>query len=121
MRVVTNNKLNCRKMGSSPSFRPHSAYSMTNSKNPATLALHAGFRSDPATGAVAVPIYATAAYEFVNADHAADLFGLKDFGNIYSRITNPTNDVLEKRMAALEGGVAGLALASGLSATAYAV
>ncbi len=94
---------------------------MTLSKHPATIALHAGYRSDPATGAVAVPIYATTAYEFKSADHAANLFALKEFGNIYTRIMNPTNDVLEKRMAALEGGVAALAVASGQSASALAI
>lgn len=94
---------------------------MPQSKHPATLALHAGFRSDPATGSVAVPIYPTTAYLFESADHAADLFNLRASGNIYSRIMNPTNDVLEKRMAALEGGVAGLATASGQAATAFAV
>lgn len=94
---------------------------MTQSKNPATLALHAGHRSDAATGAVAVPIFATTAYQFNDADHAANLFALKEFGNIYTRIMNPTTDVLEKRMAALEGGVAALALASGQAASAFAV
>ena len=94
---------------------------MTASKNSATLALHAGYRSDPATGSVAVPIYATAAYQFKNTDHAANLFGLKEIGNIYTRLTNPTTDVLEKRMAALEGGVAALAVSSGQAASAFAL
>jgi O-acetylhomoserine (thiol)-lyase len=94
---------------------------MTQSKNPATLALHAGYRSDPTTHAVAVPIYATTAYEFQNTEHAANLFALKEMGNIYTRIMNPTNDVLEKRLAAMEGGVAALAVASGQSASAFAV
>ena len=71
-----------------------------------TLALHAGWRADPATGAVAVPIYQTTSYQFNSTEHAANLFGLKEFGNIYTRIMNPTTDVFEKRIAALEGGVA---------------
>jgi O-acetylhomoserine (thiol)-lyase len=86
-----------------------------------TLALHAGWRADPATGAVAVPIYQTTSYQFQSTEHAANLFALKEFGNIYTRIMNPTNDVLEKRVAALEGGVAALALASGQAASAFAV
>src|ERR1700733_11693599 len=94
---------------------------MTESKHAATLALHAGYRADPATGAVAVPIYATTAYQFKDADHAARLFALKEFGNIYTRIMNPTVDVLEKRVAALEGGVAALALASGQAAETLAL
>ena len=86
-----------------------------------TLALHAGWRADPATGAVAVPIYQTTSYQFQSAEHAANLFALKELGNIYTRIMNPTNDVLEKRVAALEGGVAALALASGQAASAFAI
>src|SRR3984885_31071 len=86
-----------------------------------TLALHAGWRADPATGAVAVPIYQTTSYQFQSAEHAANLFALKELGNIYTRIMNPTTDVLEKRIAALEGGVAGLALASGQAASAFAI
>ncbi|MSQ96404.1 MAG: homocysteine synthase [Gemmataceae bacterium] len=82
----------------------------------ATLAVHAGQAADPATKARAVPIYQTTSYQFDNADHAARLFALQEFGNIYTRIMNPTTDVLEKRIAALEGGVAGLALASGQAA-----
>ena len=73
-----------------------------------TLPLHAGWRADPATGAVAVPIYQTTSYQFRDTEHAANLFALKELGNIYTRIMNPTNDVLEKRVAALEGGVGGL-------------
>jgi O-acetylhomoserine (thiol)-lyase len=88
---------------------------------PETLALHAGWRADPTTGAVAVPIFQTTSYQFTNADHAANLFALKELGNIYTRIMNPTNDVLEKRIAALEGGVAALALASGQAASAISV
>ena len=94
---------------------------MTESKNPATIALHAGHRADPTTGSVAVPIYATTAYQFNSAEHAANLFALKEFGNIYTRLMNPTNDVLEKRLAALEGGVAALALSSGQAASAFAI
>src|SRR4051794_20991819 len=82
----------------------------------ATLAVHGGQSPDPATKARAVPIYQTTSYLFDNADHAARLFALQEFGNIYTRIMNPTTDVLEKRIAALEGGAAGLALASGQAA-----
>jgi hypothetical protein len=78
-----------------------------------TLALHAGQQPDPTTGARAVPIYQTTSYQFKDTDHAARLFGLQEFGNIYTRIMNPTTDVLEQRIAALEGGVGALALASG--------
>lgn len=81
-----------------------------------TLAVHAGAKPDPATGARATPIYQTTAFVFEDADHAASLFGLKAFGNIYSRITNPTNAVLEERVAALEGGTAALSVASGHAA-----
>ena len=88
---------------------------------PETLALHAGWRADPTTGSVAVPIFQTTSYQFNNAEHAANLFALKELGNIYTRIMNPTNDVLEKRIAALEGGVAALAVASGQAASAFAV
>ena len=82
----------------------------------ATLAVHAGQAPDPTTKARAVPIYQTTSYAFDDADHAARLFALKEFGNIYTRIMNPTTDVFEKRIAALEGGIAGLALASGQAA-----
>jgi O-acetylhomoserine (thiol)-lyase len=91
------------------------------SKNPETQGLHAGWRSDPATGSVAVPIYQTTSFEFESSEHAADLFALRQLGNIYTRLGNPTTDVLEKRVAALEGGVAALAVASGQAASAYAV
>ena len=91
------------------------------SYKPETLALHAGWRADPATGAVAVPIYQTTSYQFQSAEHAANLFALKELGNIYTRIMNPTTDVLEKRVAALDGGVAALALSSGQAASAFAV
>jgi O-acetylhomoserine (thiol)-lyase len=86
-----------------------------------TLALHAGWRRDEATHAVAVPIYQTTSYQFDSTDDAAALFGLQKLGNIYTRIMNPTADVLEKRLAALEGGVAALAVASGQAASAMAV
>ena len=86
-----------------------------------TLQLHAGQEPDPTTGARAVPIYQTTSYNFQDAQHAADLFGLQKFGNIYTRIMNPTSDVFEKRIAALEGGVAALATASGQSAQFLAV
>jgi O-acetylhomoserine (thiol)-lyase len=86
-----------------------------------TLALHAGQEPDPATTARAVPIYATSSYVFKSTDHAADLFALKEFGNIYSRLMNPTNDVLEKRLAALDGGIGGLAFASGQAAITAAI
>ncbi len=88
---------------------------------PETLALHAGWRADPSTGSVAVPIYQTTSYQFQSADHAANLFALKELGNIYTRIMNPTNDVLEKRVAALEGGVAALAVSSGQAASALSL
>jgi O-acetylhomoserine/O-acetylserine sulfhydrylase len=81
-----------------------------------TLQLHAGQEIDPATGARAVPIYQTTSYGFKSAEHGANLFALKEFGNIYTRLMNPTTDVLEKRVAALEGGIAGLAVASGQAA-----
>ena len=86
-----------------------------------TLALHGGQEPDPTTNARAVPIYQTTAYIFDNADHAADLFGLREFGNIYTRIMNPTNDVFEKRVAALEGGVGALAFSSGSSAVTFSI
>ena len=86
-----------------------------------TLAVHAGYSPDPSTKAAAVPIYQTVAYAFDNAQHGADLFDLKVPGNIYTRIMNPTQDVLEKRVAALEGGIAALALASGMAAITYAI
>ena len=86
-----------------------------------TLAVHAGYTPEPTTKAVAVPIYQTVAYSFDSAQHGADLFDLKVAGNIYSRIMNPTNDVLEKRVAALEGGLAALTVSSGMTAIAYAI
>lgn len=86
-----------------------------------TLQVHAGQEPDPATGSRAVPIYQTTSYVFNNAEHAANLFALKEFGNIYTRLMNPTSDVFEKRVAALEGGVGALAVASGSSAITYAI
>jgi O-acetylhomoserine (thiol)-lyase len=86
-----------------------------------TLAIHAGYSPDPTTKAVAVPIYQTTSYAFDDTQHGADLFDLKVAGNIYTRIMNPTTDVLEKRVAALEGGVAALAVASGMAAITYAI
>jgi O-acetylhomoserine (thiol)-lyase len=86
-----------------------------------TLAVHAGYSPDPTTKAVAVPIYQTTSYAFDNTQHGADLFDLKVPGNIYTRIMNPTQDVLEKRLAALEGGIAALALASGQAAITYSI
>ena len=88
---------------------------------PETVALHAGYTPDPTTGSRAVPIYQTTSYLFNDADHAARLFALKEFGNIYTRIMNPTTDVFEKRIAALEGGVAALAVASGQAAETLAM
>jgi O-acetylhomoserine (thiol)-lyase len=93
----------------------------TNSKHAETIVLHTSYRSDPATTAVAVPIYQTTSYQFHDTGHAARLFALQELGNIYTRIMNPTTAVLEERVAALEGGVAGLALASGQAASLCAV
>ncbi len=86
-----------------------------------TLALHGGQEPDPTTNSRAVPIYQTTSYVFNDADHAANLFGLKEFGNIYTRIMNPTNDVFEKRVAALEGGVGALAFSSGSAAVTFCI
>jgi O-acetylhomoserine (thiol)-lyase len=86
-----------------------------------TIALHGGQKPDPTTNARAVPIYQTTSYVFDSAEHAANLFGLKEFGNIYTRIMNPTNDVFEQRVAALEGGVAALAFASGSAAVTFSI
>ena len=93
----------------------------TKSRHPETVVLHAGYRSDPATNAVAVPIYQTSSFQFASPDHAANLFALKELGNIYTRIMNPTDAVLEERVAQLEGGVAALALGSGQAASLFAV
>lgn len=89
--------------------------------HPETLALHAGWRADPATGSVAVPIHQTTSYQFRDTEHASALFALQELGNIYTRIMNPTTDVLEKRVAALDGGVAALGVASGQAASALAL
>ena len=86
-----------------------------------TLALHGGQEPDPTTGSRAVPIYQTTSYQFKNTEHAANLFGLREFGNIYTRIMNPTNDVLEKRIALLDGGVGALAVSSGQAASTLAI
>ena len=94
----------------------------TQSQNPETIVLHGGnYRADPVTTAVAVPIYQTTSYQFNSTEHAGNLFALKELGNIYTRIMNPTQAVLEERVAALEGGVAALALASGQAASLLAV
>jgi O-acetylhomoserine (thiol)-lyase len=93
----------------------------TASKHAETIVLHTGYRSDPTTTAVAVPIYQTTSYQFHDTGHAARLFALQEMGNIYTRIMNPTAAVLEERVAALEGGVAGLAVASGQAASLFAV
>jgi O-acetylhomoserine (thiol)-lyase len=91
------------------------------SKNPGTLALHAGQAPDPTTGSRAVPIYQTTSYVFKDTEHAANLFALKEFGNIYTRIMNPTTDVFEQRIAALEGGTGALAVSSGQAATTFSI
>src|SRR5512136_2190985 len=88
---------------------------------PETLVLHGGQEPDPTTGSRAVPIYQTTSYTFKSTEHAANLFGLKEFGNIYTRLMNPTTDVLEKRVALLDGGVGALAVASGQSAITLAL
>jgi O-acetylhomoserine (thiol)-lyase len=92
-----------------------------DSKHPETIALHAGWRKDESQNSVAVPIHQTTSYQFNSSEHAANLFSLSDFGNIYTRIMNPTNAVLEERVAALEGGVAGLAMSSGQAAELVAI
>jgi O-acetylhomoserine (thiol)-lyase len=94
---------------------------LDNKLNIDTLLLHGGQEADPTTGSRAVPIYQTTSYQFKDTDHAASLFGLKEFGNIYTRLMNPTTDVLEKRIALLEGGVGALAVASGQSAITLAL
>lgn len=92
-----------------------------STQNPETIVLHAGYRADTATGSVAVPIYQTTSYQFRDTEHAAKLFALAELGNIYTRIMNPTQDVLEQRIAALEGGVAALATSSGQAASTFAI
>jgi len=94
---------------------------MHNHYKPETLCIHAGQEPDPATTARAVPVYRTSSYVFKSTEHAANLFGLKELGNIYTRLMNPTQDILEKRIAALEGGMAALALSSGTSAVYYSI
>ncbi|RCK34434.1 O-acetylhomoserine aminocarboxypropyltransferase [Thalassospira xiamenensis] len=94
---------------------------MTGSSKPETIVLHAGYRADPATGSVAVPLYQTTSYQFRDTQHAADLFALKELGNIYTRLMNPTNDVLEQRITALEGGAAAVAVGSGQAASTFSV
>ncbi len=94
---------------------------MSGSTKPETIVLHAGYRADPATGSVAVPLYQTTSYQFRDTRHAADLFALKEPGNIYTRLMNPTNDVLEQRIAALEGGAAAVAVGSGQAASTFSV
>ena len=94
----------------------------TNSLHPETLVLHGGsYRKDEATNSVAVPIYQTTSYQFNNQEHASNLFSLKELGNIYTRIMNPTNAVLEERIAQLEGGIAAVAVSSGQAASAFAI
>ena len=94
---------------------------MAQSHRPETQVLHAGWRADPTTGSVAVPIHQTTSYQFRDTSHASALFALQELGNIYTRLMNPTTDVLEQRITALEGGVGALAVASGQAASAYAV
>lgn len=94
---------------------------MTQPYRPETLAIHAGYEPEPTTKSVAVPIYHTSSYAFDNTQHGADLFDLKVAGNIYTRIMNPTNAVLEARMAALEGGIGALSVASGMAAITYTI
>jgi O-acetylhomoserine (thiol)-lyase len=94
---------------------------MTNALRPETLALHGGQTPDPVTGSRAVPIHQTTSYQFKSSEHAANLFGLKEFGNIYTRLMNPTTDVFEKRLALLDGGVGALATASGQAAISLAL
>ena len=94
----------------------------TKSLHPETIALHGGtYRKDESTNSVAVPIYQTTSYQFNSQEHASNLFSLKELGNIYTRIMNPTNAVLEERIAQLEGGLAALAVSSGQSASAFAI
>jgi len=88
---------------------------------PETLAIHAGQELDPTTYSRAVPLYQTTSYGFRDTEHAANLFGLKEFGNIYTRIMNPTNDVFEKRVAELEGGIGALSTASGQAAITFSI
>ena len=93
----------------------------TPTRHPETIVLHEAFRADPATGSTAVPIYQTSSYDLGDTDRAGRLFALEELGNIYTRVMNPTCDILERRMAALEGGVAALAVASGQAAVALSL
>src|SRR6201996_810263 len=93
----------------------------TKTMHPETMMLHAGPRCEAGTGAVAVPIFQSTSYQFRDAEHAANLFALKELGNIYTRIGNPTTDILEQRLAALDGGAAALAVSSGQAASAFAI
>ena len=102
-------------------FQRRKQMSESKKQHLATLSVHAGQEPDPTTGSRAVPIYQTTSYVFKDADHAARLFGLQEFGNIYTRIMNPTTDVFEKRVAALEGGAAALATSSGQAAETLAI
>src|SRR5450432_2576985 len=90
-------------------------------QKPETLVIHAGWRADPSTGSVAVPIYQTTSYQFNSSEHAANLFALKEFGNIYTRIMNPTQAAVEDRVASLEGGVGALLTSSGQAAETLAL
>src|SRR5512146_2841669 len=100
---------------------PERSETMAKTYRPETVALHGGQKPDPATTARAVPIYQTSSYVFHDTAHAARLFGLQEFGNIYTRIMNPTTDVLEQRVAQLEGGTGALAVASGQAAETLAL
>src|SRR6195952_2340118 len=102
-------------------FLTYNILSMSTGLHFETLQLHAGHQVDASTKSRAVPIYQTTSFGFENTEHAANLFGLRQFGNIYTRIMNPTTDVFEKRMAALEGGVAALATSSGQAAQFLAI
>jgi hypothetical protein len=108
-----------------PSARNHTIEDRTmvdtTGVHPDTLLLHAGQELDPTTGSRAVPIYQTTSYQFRDTEHAANLFALKEFGNIYTRLMNPTTDVFEKRLTALEGGVGALATSSGQAAATLAI
>ena len=115
------NQFNSQQFMNNPSTRRKKKKMSVKSNNPETMVLHAGPRSDGVTSAVAVPIVQTTSYQFRSTEHAANLFALKEFGNIYSRIMNPTCDALEQKVAALEGGVAALAVSSGQAASAMAL
>src|ERR1700733_14093808 len=94
---------------------------MSDSFRPETIALHGGQSPDPVTGSRAVPIHQTTSFQFKDTEHAANLFALKEFGNVYTRLMNPTTDVFEKRMSELDGGVGALAVSSGQAATTLAL